>query len=214
MFLIMSTHKKKFFKKVTKFEPKEGTKSASKQELKFAPLDSKGFATQPTYQQVKDALVVAIDGQIDDDLLDIRSCIELGVYEVSPEPAKARPTGMTDEEIKDSRERNKIFYENKVKKWDGCINNIEQNAITFQSQIWDKFTSKSMKDKLERLSNFSTTLSKNPVELLKAIKVQMHHTVRAQYSEWTRIMVMEKTFVFSPTGLVACRIHNPFRGNP
>ena len=101
----MSTHKKKIFKKVLKFESKEGTKlAASKQELKLAPLDPEGFATQPTYQKVKDAWLVAIDGQINDDLLDIRSCIELEVYQVPPEPVKARPTGTTDEEIEDSSE--------------------------------------------------------------------------------------------------------------
>ena len=58
----MSTYKKKFFKKVSKSDARDGTKStASKRELKFAPLASKGFATQPTYQQVKDALLIAID---------------------------------------------------------------------------------------------------------------------------------------------------------
>ena len=81
MFLIMSIAKKKFFKKVLKFDSKEGTKSvASKQELKFVPLDPKGFATQPTYQQVKGILLIAIDKEIDNDLLNIRSCIELEVY--------------------------------------------------------------------------------------------------------------------------------------
>ena len=58
--------------------------------------------------------------------------------------------------------------------------------------IWDKFTSKDMKDKLERLSDFCTNLATNPVALLKAIKLQMHNTVRAQYSEWTHITAMEK----------------------
>ena len=71
----MSTYKKIFFKKVSK--SKDGTKlKPSKRELKFAPLDPKGFAKQATYQQVKDALLVAIDAAIDDNLLDIRSCIE------------------------------------------------------------------------------------------------------------------------------------------
>ena len=62
--------------------------------------------------------------------------------------------------------------------------------------IWDKFTSKSMKDKLEQLSDYASTLSKDPVALLKAIKLQMHDTVRAQYSEWTRITAMEKLLSF------------------
>ena len=75
---------------------------------------------------MKDALLVAIDGQIDDALLDIRSCIELEVYQVPPEPVKARPTGTTDEEIKDSRERNEILYESKVKKWDHHVDNIKK----------------------------------------------------------------------------------------
>ena len=62
----MSTYKKKCFKKVSK--AKDGTKlNPSKRELKFAPVDPKGFATQATYQQVKDALLIAIDSAIDDD---------------------------------------------------------------------------------------------------------------------------------------------------
>ena len=68
---------------------------------------------------------------------------------------------------------------------------------------------KSMKDKLERLSNFHTTLAKNPVELLKAIKVQMHNTVRAQYLEWTRITATENFLSFrqQDLSLAECIIH-------
>ena len=85
----MSTYKKKFFKKVSKSE--DGAKpTASKRELKFAPLDPKGFATQPTYQQVKDALIIAIDSSIDDNLLDIRSCIENEIYQNPAIPVRAR----------------------------------------------------------------------------------------------------------------------------
>ena len=103
--------------------------TASKRELKFAPLDSKGFGTQPTYQQVKGAVLIAIDSQIANDLLNIRSCIELKVYQVPPEPVRARPTGTTDEEIEESRELNKILHEVKVKKWDRRVDNLEKNAI-------------------------------------------------------------------------------------
>ena len=99
----MSTYKKKFFKKVSK--SKDGTKlNPSKCELKFAPLDPKGFAKQATYQQVKDALLIAINNAIDDDLLDIRSCIKNKVYQQPAIPVKARPTGSNAEEIKESRE--------------------------------------------------------------------------------------------------------------
>ena len=176
----MSTYKKKIFKKVSKSDSKEGTKlTASKHELKFAPLDPNGFATQPTYQQVKDPLLIAIDSQIDDDLLDTSTCIKNEVYQAPPAPVRARPTGTTDEEIEESRELNKLLHEIKVKKYDRRVNNLENNAVKVLSLIYDKFTAKSMKNKLERLSNFHTTLSKNPVKLLKAIKVQMHNTVRA-----------------------------------
>ena len=68
--------RKKFFKKASKFESREGTESFTKGELKFAPLDPNGFATQSTYQQAKVALIVMIDEKIEYDLLDIRSCIE------------------------------------------------------------------------------------------------------------------------------------------
>ena len=72
---------------------------------------------------------MALDAQIDDDLLDIRSCIELEVYQVPPEPIKARPTGTTNEVIEDSRELNRILNEIKVKKWDHRVDNIEKNVI-------------------------------------------------------------------------------------
>jgi hypothetical protein len=64
--------------------------------------------------------------------------------------------------------------------------------------IWDKFTSKTMKEKLEPMSDFTAKLSRDPVALLLAIKVQMHDTVRAQYSEWTRITATEKFFGARP----------------
>ena len=67
----MSTYKKKFFKKTSKFDSREGAKPTTKKELKFSPLDPKGYATQATYQQVKDALLVMIDDKIEVDLLDI-----------------------------------------------------------------------------------------------------------------------------------------------
>ena len=39
-------------------------------------------------------------------------------------------------------------------------------------------------------------LAKDPVELLKEIKVQMHNTVRTQLLEWTRITATEKFLSF------------------
>ena len=162
----MSAYKKKFFKKVTK--SKDGTKSnTSKRELKFAPLDPKGFAKQATYQQVKDALLIAIDAAIDDDLLDTRFCIENEVYQQPAIPVKARPTGSNAEEIKESRETNKILHDIQLKRYDRRVDNFGKNAVKVQSTIYDQFTAKSMKDKLEPLSNFHTTLSKDPVELFK-----------------------------------------------
>ena len=99
----MSTYKKKFFKKVAKSE--DGTKSnPSKRELKFSPLDPKGFAKQATYQQVKDALLIAIDKAIDVDLLDIRSCIVNEVMKDPDLPVKPRPTGNNAEELRESKE--------------------------------------------------------------------------------------------------------------
>ena len=192
----MSTYKKKFFKKTSKFESREGAKPSTKKELKFSPLDPKGYATQATYQQVKDALLVMIDDKIEDDLLDIRSCVEKEVMKVPSEPVKGKPTGTTPEDIEDSKEQNKILYESALKKWDRRIYNLEKNSLKVRSMIWDKFTSKSMKDKLEQLSDYASTLSKDPVALLRAIKLQMHDTVRAQYSEWTRITAMEKLLSF------------------
>ena len=92
--------------------------TASKRELKFAPLDSMGFATQPTYQQVRDALLIAINKEINNDLVDIWNCIELEVYQEPPVPVRARPTGTTDEEIEESRELNRLIHEIKTKKYD------------------------------------------------------------------------------------------------
>ena len=53
-----------------------------------------------------------------------------------------------------------------------------------------------MKEKLEQLPDYCSKLSTDPVALLKTIKLQMHDTVRAQYSEWTRITAMEKLITF------------------
>ena len=73
----MSTIRKKFFKLTSKSESNSDlTKSNTRRELKFSPLNTKGFATQATYKQVKDALLVMIDERITDDLIDVRSCIE------------------------------------------------------------------------------------------------------------------------------------------
>ena len=199
MIFTMSTYKKKFFKKVSKSE--DGTKSnPSKHELKFAPLDPKGFAKQATYQQVKDALLIAIDAAIDDDLLDIRSCIENEVLQQPALPVKVRPTGSNAEEIKESKETNKILHDIQLKKYDHRVDNLGKNQVKVQSIIYNQFTAKSMKEKLERLSNFHTMLAKNPVELLKEIKVQMHNTVRAQHLEWTRITATLKNFCLFAKG--------------
>ena len=60
----MSTNKKKFFKSASKSTSSETTRPSVKHELKFAPLDQKGFAKQATYKQVKDALLLKIDETI------------------------------------------------------------------------------------------------------------------------------------------------------
>ena len=86
-----------------------------------------------------------IDDKIEDDLLDIRSCVEQEVMKVPPEPGKGKPTGTTPEDIEDSKEQNKIFYESALKKWDCRIYNLEKNSLKVRSMIWDKFTSKLMK---------------------------------------------------------------------
>ena len=193
----MSTIRKKFFKSTSKSESNtDSTKSNTRRELKFTPLDTKGFATQATYKQVKDALLVAIDERITDDLIDVRSCIENETTAPPKEPVKVPTVGATDEERKDSRDRNRILYESALKKWDCQIYNLEINLLKVRSMIWDKFTSRTMKDKLEPLSDFSAKLSRDPVALLLAIKVQMHDTVRAQYCKWTRITATEKLFSF------------------
>ena len=126
----MSTYKKKFFKKVSK--SKDGTKSnPSKRELKYARLDPKGFATQATYQQVKDALLIAIDSAIDDDLLDIRSCIENEVYQQPALPVKTRPTSANAEEIRESKETNKTLHDIQLKKYDRQVDNLGKNQSKF-----------------------------------------------------------------------------------
>ena len=108
----MSTIRKKFFKSTSKSESNsDSTKSNTRRELKFIPLDTKGFATQATYKQVKDALLVAIDMAITDDLLDVRSCIENETTAPPLEPVKAATVGTTDEEKADSKHRNRILYE-------------------------------------------------------------------------------------------------------
>ena len=94
------------------------------------------------------------------------------------------------------RHRNRILYEMDLKNWGRRKHNLEINLQKVRSMIWDKFTSKTMKDKLEPMSDFTAKLSRDPVALLLAIKVQMHDTVRAQYSEWTRITATEKFFAF------------------
>ena len=113
----MSTYRKKFLKSTSKSESNSDlTKSNAHRELKFTPLDTKGYATQATYKQVKDALLVAIDMAITDDLLDVRSCIENETTAPPMEPVKATTVGTTDEEKADSRTRNRILYEMDLKK--------------------------------------------------------------------------------------------------
>ena len=111
------------------------------------PLTPRALLPNQPINKLRTLLLVAIDGQIDDNLLDIRSCIELEVYQEPHEPVKARATGTTKKEIEDSREHNRILYESKVKKWDQRVDNIEKNAIKVQLLIYDKFMAKSTKDK-------------------------------------------------------------------
>ena len=99
----MWTFRKKFLKSTSKSESNsDSTKSNTRRVLQFTPLDTKGFATQSTYKQVKDALLVAIDMAITDDLLDVRSCIENETTAPLQEPVKASTVGTTDEEKADS----------------------------------------------------------------------------------------------------------------
>ena len=193
----MSTIRKKFFKSTSKSESNsDSTKPNARHVLQFTPLDTKGYATQATYKQVKDALLVAIDLGITDDLLDVRSCIENETTAPLMEPVRAATVGTTDQEKADSQHRNRILYEMDLKNWGRRKHNLEINLQKVRSMIWDKFTSKTMKEKLEPMSDFTAKLSRDPVALLLAIKVQMHDTVRAQYSEWTRITATEKFFAF------------------
>ena len=87
----MLTNKKKFFKSATKSTSSETTKPSVKHELKFAPLDQKGFTKQATYKQVKDALLLMIDDKITEDLLDVRLCIEAEETIIPPEPIREEP---------------------------------------------------------------------------------------------------------------------------
>ena len=45
---------------------------------------------------------------------------------------------------------------------------------------------KGMQDKIEQHPEYNTTIKKNPIELLKAIKILMHDTMRSQYPMFTR----------------------------
>ena len=113
----MSTIRKKFFKSTSKPESNsDSTKPNARRELKFTPLDTKGFATQA-----------------------IRSCIENKTTAPPKEPVKAPTVGTTDEEREDSKDRNRILYESALKKWDRRIYNLEINLLKVRSMIWDKF---------------------------------------------------------------------------
>ena len=192
----MSTIRKKFFKSTGKSEYSESTKPHAKRELKFAPLDPKGFSSQATYKQVKDALLIMIDEKIDKDLMDIRRCIDLEDADPPAEPVHEAAVGNDAAEIARSEHRNQVLYDCALKKWSERRYNLEANLSKVRSMIWDKFTHKDMKDKLEPLSNFASSLSQDPVALLKAIKLQMHDTVGTQFCEWTRFTATEKFVTF------------------
>lgn len=191
----MSTIRKKFFKSTGRSNYSEPTKSHVKRELKFAPLDPKGFASQATYKQVKDALLVKIDKNIDTDLRDIRKCIQDEVVQPLAEPVQEVAVGANPAELALSENRCRILYDCALKQWSRRRYNLEANLAKVRSMIWDDFTSNDMKDKLEPLSNFAT-LSDDPVALLKAIKLQMHDTVGTQYCEWTRMTAADKFHAF------------------
>ena len=130
----MSAPRKKFFKKSSNSVSSMSSKS-TKRELKFAPLDPRGFVTQSTYQQVKDALIVMIDEKIEYDQLDIRSCIEKEVIIRPHEPVEEQPKGLSPEAIEDFKERNKILYESAPKKWDKRMDNLDKNLLKVCSMI-------------------------------------------------------------------------------
>ena len=105
----MSTIRKKFFKSTGKSNYSEPNKSHVKRELKFAPLDPKGFAAQATYKQVKDALLVKIDKTIDNDLMDIRKCIQDENVQPPDEPVANKAVGKTPELIAISKNQSRIL---------------------------------------------------------------------------------------------------------
>ena len=107
--------------------------------------------------------------------------IEAEVEYVIPQP-QLQVSNSTDAAVKAIKdEEYKTIFSQEVKDWNKDKKDLKAAMVKAYGLIWSDYTSQSMQDKIEQHPDYATTIKKNPIELLKAIKKMMHETTRNQY---------------------------------
>jgi len=176
-------------------------KTYSKVEMKFAPLDAKGKSIQATYVQVKEALLFEIQKTFVCGARHVITSLEDEETVVLPRP-RLQVSQLTDKDAKEhENDEFKIQYAEDIKDWNKERKQFEDALLKANGLIWSDYMSKSMMYKVEQHPEFASKIKGDPVELLKAIKLLMHDTIRSQYPMKTQVDTMRKLLTFRQNDL-------------
>ena len=148
--------------------------------LTFTPLDHRNQFAQATYKTVKDALLTKIIKTFDKGGKDVKECLEneTMITLVAPKLNKSTSTDKDTRALEDQQFQ--LHFRDEFKLYGDRKEQLETNLTKAYGLIWEDYMAPAMVQKIDRNPDFESTIKDNPIELLKAIKVSMYETVRAQ----------------------------------
>ena len=150
--------------------------------MKFAPQGQKNDQRIVTYATVKDHIITYIQKTYEHgkDIAD--SLRELKVKDLTAvEPTRQLSTKSVEAEQKIEQHGFDYLYQAEIKSFVERKHVLEQNLNKAYALIFGTYCVKTMQSRVEQYPDFESKIQDDPIELLKAIKILVHDTVRAKY---------------------------------
>jgi hypothetical protein len=159
----------------------KSTKAGAQVEMKFGS-QGQGGPRCHTFQTVKESILSYIQ-RTKKDSKDVRVSLDKE-EKVDLSAVKPRLQISLETDETDNANEQKAFdkeFEGELEDWRRRRKDLENGLEMAYALIKETYCTKTMRDRVEAHPDFETKIKDDPVELLKAIRVLTHDTVRAQY---------------------------------
>jgi hypothetical protein len=150
--------------------------------MKFFPHGSGNRGQTVTYATVKDHIVSFVQRSYKYGKDTAVSLRDLEKYDLDKEcPVRKLTTAATTDLKRIEQDGFDMIYQAEIKQHLERVTYLKDNLDKAYALIFGTYCSKAIQSQIEEHPDFESTICDDPIELLKAISVLMHDTVRAKY---------------------------------